>query len=188
MEWTVQVGAKTQRVKLPDVIPDNVEFTFELDGKPSVAKWQRATKTLFVKDVSSETRGESTWQPLFTRNRSISKFPGESDVNVSLEFTPPGSPHTLCCESVVSMHVPGLDGRDSGASKKPKVVRSQITGKVLKVFVKPGDAINTGDTLLIVEAMKMENRVTASFAGTVESVKVTEGETISSGKELVRFN
>ena len=53
--------------------------------------------------------------------------------------------------------------------------------------MKAGDQVASGDTLMIIEAMKMENRVLASTAGILDSVKVNEGETVASGAELVRY-
>lgn len=190
MEWTVQIGSKSHRVKLPDTLPDNTAFLIELNGRTTTAKWQRTTKTLFLQSGagSEKCAGETpVWVPIFCRNRLISRFAGESETNISLEFTPAGSSHTLCVESAVSLYIPGQETRENGVSKKPKIIRSQITGKVLKVLIKPDDVVATGDTMMIVEAMKMENRVVAAFAGTVDSIKVSEGDTISSGKELMRF-
>jgi len=54
-------------------------------------------------------------------------------------------------------------------------------------LIKAGDTVNVGDTLVIVEAMKMENRVLATFPGTIDSVKVNEGASVSNGHELIRF-
>jgi biotin carboxyl carrier protein len=88
---------------------------------------------------------------------------------------------------MVSLHIPGQESRAAAAAKKPRVIRSQITGKVLKVLVKPGDSVASGDTLIIIEAMKMENRVMASTNGVVDQVKITEGDTVAAGAELIRF-
>ena len=67
----------------------------------------------------------------------------------------------------------------------PMEVGADIPGNVLKVLVKEGDAVKKGDTLLIVEAMKMEMNVTASADGTVEHLLVQEGQKIEAGELLL---
>jgi acetyl-CoA carboxylase biotin carboxyl carrier protein len=57
-------------------------------------------------------------------------------------------------------------------------VKAPMVGKILSVKVKPGDSIDEGDELVILEAMKMEMPVVAPEAGTVKEVKVNEGDTV----------
>jgi biotin carboxyl carrier protein len=58
------------------------------------------------------------------------------------------------------------------------LVRSELSGSVWKVMVSPGDAVEIGETLLILEAMKMDIPVESPYAGTVLAVHVREGQTI----------
>ncbi len=58
-------------------------------------------------------------------------------------------------------------------------VRAEMTANVWKVLVAAGDAVSDGDTLVILESMKMEIPVVAEEAGTVSEVKVAEGDTIN---------
>jgi biotin carboxyl carrier protein len=64
-------------------------------------------------------------------------------------------------------------------------IRSPIPGKVVKVPVRPGSKVKKGDTLLIVEAMKMENMIFAPKDAVVEKVNVEEGEAVDSNKPLI---
>ena len=66
-----------------------------------------------------------------------------------------------------------------------EAIRARIPGRVVRIWVAPGDVVEAGQRLLAVEAMKMENEVHASHAGTVESVPVAVGETVELGQELV---
>ena len=66
-----------------------------------------------------------------------------------------------------------------------ELVKAVLAGNVFKVNVKPGDNVAEGDTLLVVEAMKMETLVAAPCAGTVVSVEVAEGDKIAVGDTLV---
>ena len=56
------------------------------------------------------------------------------------------------------------------------------TGKVWKITSKEGDAVKAGDTILILEAMKMEIPVVAPCDGTVSSIVVAEGDPVETGK------
>ncbi len=58
-------------------------------------------------------------------------------------------------------------------------VRAEMTANVWKVLVAPGDTVADGDTLVILESMKMEIPVIAEEAGTVTELKVSEGDTIN---------
>ncbi len=64
-------------------------------------------------------------------------------------------------------------------------IRAMIPGKVVAVDVKPGDHVEAGERLLVLEAMKMQNEVHADRAGTVERVEVTAGRTVELGDLLV---
>ena len=55
-------------------------------------------------------------------------------------------------------------------------VNAPMPGNILDVRVKPGDSVKAGDTLLILEAMKMENEISAPQDGTVASVDVRKGD------------
>ena len=58
-------------------------------------------------------------------------------------------------------------------------------GAVSKIAVKPGDTVEKNQTLLTIEAMKMETAITARMSGTVESVCVKEGDTVKGGQLLI---
>ncbi len=64
-------------------------------------------------------------------------------------------------------------------------VRAPMPGRVVRVLVKPGDAVKKGDGVAVVEAMKMQNELTAPHDGTVREVKVREGDSVERTAELV---
>ena len=66
-----------------------------------------------------------------------------------------------------------------------ETVNSPMPGTVLDVKVKPGDSVKAGDTLLVLEAMKMENAIVAPKDGKVAEVYVIKGQTVESGTALV---
>jgi biotin carboxyl carrier protein len=67
----------------------------------------------------------------------------------------------------------------------PTAVNSPMPGKVVKLLVKPGDAVTAGQGLVVVEAMKMENELRAARAGTVQAVRVKEGQPVVGGETLL---
>jgi acetyl-CoA carboxylase biotin carboxyl carrier protein len=64
-------------------------------------------------------------------------------------------------------------------------IEAHITGTVWKIEVSPGDNVDEGDTVVILESMKMEMPVEAEDAGTVKEVLVEEGQSVSEGDALV---
>jgi acetyl-CoA carboxylase biotin carboxyl carrier protein len=64
-------------------------------------------------------------------------------------------------------------------------VEAHITGTVWKVEVSVGDAVEEGDTVVILESMKMEMPVEAEDEGTVKEILVQEGQSVSEGDTLV---
>lgn len=69
--------------------------------------------------------------------------------------------------------------------RAPVEVRTLLPGNVYAVLCAAGDRVNRGDTLIIIEAMKMESPIYAPENGVVQSVKVDKGQTVNSGQVLV---
>ncbi len=63
----------------------------------------------------------------------------------------------------------------------PTNVCAHITGTVWKIEKKPGDAVSEGDTVVILESMKMEMPVEAPSDGTIQEIKVKEGQSVNEG-------
>ena len=64
-------------------------------------------------------------------------------------------------------------------------VSAPMPGKVLSINVKAGDAVKSGDVLLILEAMKMQNEIMAPADGTVSDVRVSAGQTVATGDVMI---
>ena len=60
-------------------------------------------------------------------------------------------------------------------------VEIPITGKITSVNVKPGDAVKEGDTLCLIESMKMENPILAPVSGTVTKIDLSVGQVVEVG-------
>ena len=60
-----------------------------------------------------------------------------------------------------------------------------MQGTIVKVLVNEGDTVEEGQTVCVLEAMKMENNITADKSGTVKEVKVTAGQSVGFGDVVV---
>jgi biotin carboxyl carrier protein len=63
-------------------------------------------------------------------------------------------------------------------------VKSPMPGNILKINVTQGQAVNEGDVLMILEAMKMENEIVATKSGTIAQISVTKGAVVETGTVL----
>ena len=66
-----------------------------------------------------------------------------------------------------------------------KNIIAPLPGTIVEVLVQPGDEIQEGQAIVILEAMKMENEIQAEYSGKVISVNVAEGDKVGIGAELV---
>ena len=85
----------------------------------------------------------------------------------------------------VQVHDMGLDEVEESHAKE---MMAPMPGLVLSVHVKSGDAVEKGDQLLILEAMKMENVLAASTTGTVAEVLVEPGQAVDKSQILITFD
>ena len=66
-----------------------------------------------------------------------------------------------------------------------KDIIAPLPGTILEILVKPGDMIQEGQAVAVLEAMKMENEIQAEYAGCVLSVNVAEDDRVTAGTVLV---
>lgn len=71
----------------------------------------------------------------------------------------------------------------AAASGKPVV--APLPGTINEIKVKVGDKVNTGDTVVVLEAMKMQNNIDAETSGTITSINVNKGDAVMEGDTLV---
>lgn len=83
--------------------------------------------------------------------------------------------------------VPAAPPPAETAADESKVCRSPVSGIVVKVVAQPGQALQAGDVLLVLEAMKMETNITAPVAGKVAAIKVGPGDSVQSGQIVVEL-
>lgn len=112
--------------------------------------------------------------------------------NVTLEKEEKPKPHTTIVSERPAARVTAAAG-DVQRSSAPKPgtaaggtkVQSPLPGTIIDVLVKVGDTVKEGQTVAILEAMKMENAITADIDGTITSVDVRPGDSVLEGASLV---
>ncbi len=76
---------------------------------------------------------------------------------------------------------------DGESVDEEKVCRSPVTGLVIRVSVEPGQVVLADDTIMVLEAMKMETNVAAPVAGTVKNVRVAAGDSVKVNQVVIEF-
>ncbi len=109
-----------------------------------------------------------------------------------------GTPYTVeLHREVRKSKTPTLIRAEIPPSKRDKIEKKEkgssdpviapLPGTIIKILVKPGDLVKKGQTLLVMEAMKMENKIRSGKDGVVESVKVTQGSGVLQGDILIEL-
>ncbi|HZJ25605.1 MAG TPA: biotin carboxylase N-terminal domain-containing protein [Acidimicrobiia bacterium] len=80
---------------------------------------------------------------------------------------------------------PARSGSSSGSSSSAGTIAAPMQGTIVNVLVAKGDTVETGQSVLVLEAMKMENHLSADKAGVVAEVRVSTGDTVGAGDVLL---
>jgi biotin carboxyl carrier protein len=121
----------------------------------------------------------------------VSLLFGESGRSLDLAVTPLANgehfvqlPHVGVTAIVEGRRVRrGSSGEAAGSGEQR--ILAPMPGRVVRVLVKPGDEVAPRQGLVVVEAMKMENELTAARAGRVKDISVAEGQSVQAGQLLV---
>ena len=104
--------------------------------------------------------------------------------------------HTVSAKEMRYLHIDGVQyqlekttgrKRRAGASGAVGDLKAEMPGQVIDVRISLGDTVQTGQVLLVLEAMKMEIRITAPYAGTVAKLMAKKGELVERGQLLVEI-
>lgn len=78
-------------------------------------------------------------------------------------------------------------GMDAAEGKKAADLKAPMPGLVVSIAVSEGQSVQKGDTLLVLEAMKMENSLKASGPATIKKINVQKGNTVEKNQVLIQF-
>jgi biotin carboxyl carrier protein len=88
----------------------------------------------------------------------------------------------------VNEHTVSLKRRETDRRHDAGEVRSPLPGKVVKIVAAVGDLLNAGDTVLVIESMKMEHILKAPAAGKVKAIKTLPGDVVEAQAVLVELD
>ena len=97
-----------------------------------------------------------------------------------------GKEHTCVLSTELDMRIKGM-GLLSDKSAKIKEIKAPMPGKVIDIMIKEGEEVKKGDSLLILEAMKMENVIKAPHDLKIKSTKVEIGQAVEKGAVLIKL-
>lgn len=97
-----------------------------------------------------------------------------------------GQRYTLSIKEDIDLLLDKM-GINLSASQKAAPLKAPMPGMILKVLVSPGQVVNKGDGLLILEAMKMENVLKATGTATIKSIKAEEKTAVEKGAILIEM-
>ena len=112
----------------------------------------------------------------------------EVEVEVA-EPEAPGAPQNVSGFNIgsASVRAPAAPPPVTKLENEDTVCRSPVSGIVVRVAAQVGQSLQTGDILLVLEAMKMETNITAPKAGKVASIAVKQGDSVQAGQVVVEF-
>jgi biotin carboxyl carrier protein len=183
MQYEIEVGGRTRQVLVERVGDD---FTVTVDGcrwPVNAARIDGAMLSLLIGPAIDGSRGTAPPSGhaagrAESREVTIAPDPASGQLIVRVGATP----------IMVTLNGRQRWGRrdDGGhASAGPQRVVAPMPGKVVRVLVKPGDAVRPRQGLVVIEAMKMENELRAAREGTVTDVPAKEAMSVDAGTLLV---
>jgi biotin carboxyl carrier protein len=167
-----------------------VTFDLEIDGTSTTVTIEAAAPGRYTVVVDG------------TRHDVLAERIGEFGLSVILDgashasrelHVAPGSAKGEWLVSLEGRSVPvAVNGRsrrrgraDDGGGGGARAVVAPMPGRVVRVLVSPGDAVQARQGVVVVEAMKMENELRSPKAGTVREVNVAAGTSVEAGRVLV---
>ena len=76
----------------------------------------------------------------------------------------------------------------SSSSSESRTVTAPIPGVIISIAVKPGDQVEHGQELCVLEAMKMKNAIRANRAGKIDTIHISKGDSVNHGQTLMDFS
>jgi biotin carboxyl carrier protein len=117
--------------------------------------------------------------------RSLSTRAHEQEMHLKFECWLGSNVQSLGGSAEIA--APGQEHRRSQVANLGEKIRAPMTGKLLQILVNIGDSVTAGQTLAIIEAMKMENRIQAQSSGVVDRLLVQTGQNVTVGTEMIRI-
>lgn len=187
MEWIVKSSKASMKVALQSKVTPGRWQRASIGDNHYELQWQPMLSTIFIRKADSELE-----RAIRVKGVQVGKDPDSLyfDTELSLD----SSPHLSKSEQIssyikaeVCLYTPGLEGKAKGQKQKPTKLRSPMVGKVLAVNVVQDEKVKKGQTLFIIEAMKMENKIKAPCDGYIEKLFVSANDQVHVNDELAQL-
>lgn len=183
MRYVVTVGERAIMVETPD--PDGAPERASVDGAEVALDW-RAVGGASMREVGgvrtghfSLLAGQASYDVYV---RDLGEAPDDEGAR-AFEVTVGARTYTL---RLRDERARALERLTSGARHTgDAVIRAPMPGLVSSVLAAEGEAVERGQAVVVLEAMKMENDLATPRAGVVKSVRVAKGQTVNQGDMLV---
>ena len=123
-------------------------------------------------------------QPVKAGKQKVKLSGSANEGASSSSSAPQGAKASADLQSAASSGQTG-DAGDAGKAATGKPVVAPLPGTINEIKVKVGDKVNAGDTVVILEAMKMQNNIEAETSGTITGINVNKGDAVMEGDTLV---
>ncbi|MGE0173684.1 MAG: acetyl-CoA carboxylase biotin carboxyl carrier protein subunit [Oligoflexales bacterium] len=180
MYWKVTTQDGEFSVELPDRIPSFQAFPCKINEETLNAVWNPRLDVL-------EINANGVPIQLSIKNFHTTRSSDEPTTDTYVYLNQTSVHRSVSCSSTVEPFVPGLENKKSRESQSAVTIKAPLTGTVIQVSAKANGKVQKGEVLLVIEAMKMENRVLAKIAGVVEEILVKVGDRVSAGAPLVKI-
>jgi biotin carboxyl carrier protein len=177
--YQVKIGTKDVLVNIEKFTPQG-DFVCQINKQTIRGSFCKKTGSIKIMEQNDKQHAHSLV-------RYVSANPSDDGKEVHLELSQKSGQKSLSLKAQVQRHLPGAVGKKAGSEQKSAIVRSPMTGKILKVVVKDQDQVQKGDLLVVVEAMKMENKILAPMTGKVQKIKCKAGQLVNVSEELLRI-
>lgn len=156
-----------------------MQLTLKKNEQDLVLEFKRQGEDFVLEYLNKSFAGKLLqWEPPYFVLESAGKtfkgafYRGENFIDVHL---PSGT---------TRLHYPSRRGRGASAHEEGDLL-TPMPGKVLKVLVDEGEAVNKGQSLMVLEAMKMEHQIISPLDGKVAKINFKEGDRVQEGEELM---
>lgn len=161
---------------------------FTLDGKEGKIVWKKHTQDDYTMQYQEQNwrvspRSGSDHQYTFSINEKLYTCFISENEDGSLNITYEGFNFHFKRNDILGKG--NFISKDTTESASDDKLVSPMPGKVIKLYVKPGDPVKKGEPLLIVEAMKMENNIVAPRDATIKEVLVSVQDMVERNKPLI---
>ena len=170
-----------------------MRYEVEIDGRLRQVSIQRAHGRFMATVDGRERMVDAARVDTYTWSLLIEQEGGGSMSSHEVSITPEPVSDQFAVQVGSAPLTVSLNGRrrwgrkDKGGQpgSRPQRIVASMSGKVARVLVQPGEAVHARQPLVVIEAMKMENELSATHDGTVAEITVRDGQSVEAGALLV---